>query len=163
VTGARLVPVCALLAVVVVPGCGRTGLDDAVALRPGDPGAQSSDAAGAAQPRGTASSSGSSSSGGAASSSGSSGGAGSSSGGPSSESDGGDLFRPDEPVADDAAPAREADGASAPACGPAHCAGCCSDDGACRSGQVTSACGNGGQPCMECEAERSCNERGVCL
>jgi len=147
-----IVPVCAVLAVAVVPGCSRTGLDDGIALGPGSPGVPSEDAASSgddALP---------SSSGGGGSSSGDR-------GRPSSGSDGADLFSPDESDAGDAGATREIDGqgAGTATCGAGNCAGCCAGDGTCRSGFATSACGNGGQPCMECEAERSCNERGICL
>jgi hypothetical protein len=153
--GRGIVPVCAALAAAVVPGCSRTGLDDGIAFRPGSPGVPSGDAASSGDDAFP------SSSGGGGSASGDD-------GRPSSESDGADLFSPREPDADSAGP-RAIDGqgpgrapGTAP-CGAGDCTGCCAGDGTCRSGFETSACGNGGQPCMECEAERSCNDRGTCL
>jgi hypothetical protein len=151
--GCGIVPVSAALAAAVVPGCSRTGLDDGIAFRPGSPGVPSEDAAISGDDAFP-----SSSSGGGESSSGDD-------GRPSSESDGADLFNPHEPDADSAGQPRAIDGqgpGTAP-CGAGNCAGCCAGDGTCRSGFETSACGNGGQPCMECEAERSCNDRGTCL
>jgi hypothetical protein len=162
--GRGIVPVCAALAAAAVPGCSRTGLDDGIAFRPGGPGVPSEDAASSG-----ADAFPSSSSGGGESSSGAGGRPSSESDGadgrPSSESDGADLFSPHEPDADSAGQPRAIDGQGpgAAPCGAGSCAGCCAGDGTCRSGFETSACGNGGQPCMECEAERSCNDRGTCL
>jgi hypothetical protein len=160
--GSRLVPVCAALAVAVVPGCGRTGLDDPIGLGPGNLGGSADDAGDDALP---------SSSGGGGNSSG---GESSSGGGvatpgsgpvPTTPSDAGDPFGLHvlDAGAAGPAPAIDAQGPGKPVCGPGDCAGCCADDGTCESGQATSSCGHDGQPCRECEAERSCNERGVCL
>jgi hypothetical protein len=46
-------------------------------------------------------------------------------------------------------------------CGPANCQGCCAG-GVCQAGIVVYACGNGGQPCIDCGPERECTLVGVC-
>jgi len=153
--GRGIAPVCAVLAVAAVPACGRTGLDDPLGLGPGslgEPSAEAASPAAEAHP----SSSGGSPGGGESSSDGQ---------GSSSGSDGGNVFRSDEAGAEDSGHASEADGPGpgTVACGAANCDGCCGTDGTCESGQATSACGHGGQLCVECQPELSCNERGTCL
>jgi hypothetical protein len=137
--------VCAALALagVVAPGCSRSGLDDEFNLRtgtPGAPGTPSSDAASASDDGSSATSS-------------------SSSGG----DDGGDIFMNPPDDAPDFGDGKGGDGQGHPGnCGPATCGGCCTPSGVCQPGFDTSACGNGGQPCTECEPERVCTSAGVC-
>jgi len=136
-------------------GCSRTGLDDDVLLGPQMTGAPNPDAAVSAQddaaPPATSSSGGgegSSSSGGSESS--------------SSGSDGGEFFTSTLPDAADLEPDGSGGDGQGSACSPANCLGCCNASGFCGSGLATSACGNHGQRCMVCEAERSCNSVGSC-
>jgi hypothetical protein len=157
--------VCAALAAAAIPGCGsRTGLDDPIGLGPGAavvPGASSGGAGDAAAKIGgdasPASSGGSTSSGGSSSSGGSE--------GPPGQSEGGDLFtsNPVEPEGGPPGSTPPGTGPGGVPCSPSNCHGCCASDGTCQSGQVTSSCGNSGQACQECEAERSCNEFGLCV
>jgi hypothetical protein len=159
VTCRRIVLVCAALAVAVVPACSRTGLDDPGGLGPGNLGLPSDDDASAGDDSpGSSSSGGDRSSGGGSSASGGSAVA-------TSGVDAGDLFSHDETGTGATGPtqATDAQAPGKPACGPGNCGGCCAENGTCESGQATSSCGHDGQPCMECEAERSCNDRGTCL
>lgn len=158
-TRRRIVLVCAALAVAVVPACGRTGLDDPGGLGPGSLGSPSDDDASVGGDSPASSSRGGDDS---------SGGGSSASGGsavPTSGSEAGDLFSHDETDTGAGGPTHATDGQGPgkPACAPGNCGGCCAADGTCESGQATSSCGHDGQPCMECEAERSCNDRGICL
>ena len=45
-------------------------------------------------------------------------------------------------------------------CGPTNCNGCCSKDGACQPGGLTSACGRGGGACTSCFASQVCRGGG---
>ena len=60
-------------------------------------------------------------------------------------------------------PASDAGAADPPprACGPATCAGCCDDAGACQPGTAESQCGAGGGACQACDPRYDvCNPRG---
>ena len=154
---------CAVLAAAAIPACGRTGLDDPSGLGPGSLGAPAADAESAGDDALPSSSSGGENSSGAGESS---------SGGsrePAGGNDAGNVFSPAPADSGARGPMQEIDGPGSVqgpgtrTCDPGNCGGCCAYDGTCQSGQATSACGHGGQPCMECEAERSCNDWGICL
>ncbi len=48
------------------------------------------------------------------------------------------------------------------ACGPASCGGCCTASGRCERGAEVSACGVGGQSCVDCGSQGSCGQDGRC-
>ncbi len=47
-------------------------------------------------------------------------------------------------------------------CGPGNCAGCCTADGKCASGDETPACGVGGALCVDCSAIGRCGSARTC-
>ncbi|HEX8438962.1 MAG TPA: hypothetical protein VF697_27885, partial [Archangium sp.] len=48
-------------------------------------------------------------------------------------------------------------------CGPSSCGGCCTASGRCERGAEVSACGVGGQACVDCGAQGSCGQDGRCM
>jgi len=49
-----------------------------------------------------------------------------------------------------------------PTCGPSTCEGCCTAEGRCARGVEVSACGMGGQSCVDCGSEARCGLEGRC-
>lgn len=47
-------------------------------------------------------------------------------------------------------------------CGPSSCGGCCTAGGRCERGVEVSACGVGGQACVDCGAQGACGQDGRC-